>query len=317
MTLSENEKNVHNFDVVVIGSAGVDTNVYLYNDEIDFSVEANFSQNIDYVGQAGGYYAKAFSALGLKTGYIGFVGNDALGDMVKRDFQSHGIDVSQIRIDPEGTKRSVNIMYKDGQRKNFYDGKGHMSLSFSFDSIRDYIGSAHIVHFNLMNWSRFLLKPVKNLGKIISCDLQDIVEIRDAYREDFIKYADYLMLSCVNFPDPHLLLKYIFEINPNVKVLIGRGKDGCIFATKATYKAFPAVEIENWPIIDTNGAGDSLGAGFLVSNLFEGNSLDNSILRAQIFARYTCGLKASSELMVKKKINELFDLKIQKNRIIH
>jgi len=32
------------FDVAVIGAIGIDTNVYLYTDEVDFSVEANFSQ---------------------------------------------------------------------------------------------------------------------------------------------------------------------------------------------------------------------------------------------------------------------------------
>ena len=40
-------------DVVVIGNAGVDTNVYLPHADIDFEVEANFTENLDCVGQAG------------------------------------------------------------------------------------------------------------------------------------------------------------------------------------------------------------------------------------------------------------------------
>ncbi|MHA1887169.1 MAG: carbohydrate kinase family protein [Promethearchaeota archaeon] len=307
--------NEKKFDVIVIGSAGIDTNVYLYNEDVDFSVEANFSQNIDYVGQAGGYYSKAFSALGLKVGYIGFVGDDALGQMLKADFQSQHIDISQIRIDPAGTKRSVNIMYKNGQRKNFYDGKGHMNLNVSFDSIRDYLASVKLIHFNLMNWSRSLLKDVKELGKIISCDLQDFVEIGDPYRDDFIKYADYLMLSCVNFPDPNPLLNYIFKINPTAKVLMGRGKEGCIYATKSSFESFSAVDLENLPVIDTNGAGDSLGAGFLVSLLFDEFPINESILRGQIFARYTCGLKASSNLLNKENLEQLYSkMKSNKNK---
>ena len=46
------------FDVVVIGNVGIDTCIYLYGNDIDFSVEANFSQNLDYVGQAGGYASR-------------------------------------------------------------------------------------------------------------------------------------------------------------------------------------------------------------------------------------------------------------------
>ena len=37
------------YDVAVVGNVGVDTNVYLSAQGIDFSVEANFTENIDCV----------------------------------------------------------------------------------------------------------------------------------------------------------------------------------------------------------------------------------------------------------------------------
>jgi len=40
------------FDVVVIGNVGIDSNIYLNSDEINFQIESNFTENIDYVGQA-------------------------------------------------------------------------------------------------------------------------------------------------------------------------------------------------------------------------------------------------------------------------
>ena len=52
------------FDVAVVGNVGIDTNIYLYGNEIDFSVEANFSQNIDYLGQAGGYASRGYNPAG-------------------------------------------------------------------------------------------------------------------------------------------------------------------------------------------------------------------------------------------------------------
>jgi len=36
-------------DVVVVGNAGIDTNVFLYGADVDFSVEANFSDTLDTV----------------------------------------------------------------------------------------------------------------------------------------------------------------------------------------------------------------------------------------------------------------------------
>lgn len=121
-------------EVGVIGNAGSDTNIYLYGADIDFSVEANFSQNIDYVGQAGGYAARGYAALGRRSAYIGALGDDACGRMVRERFERDGIDGSGMFHDPLGTARSVNLMYRDGRRKNFYDGKGHMDLRPDLDA---------------------------------------------------------------------------------------------------------------------------------------------------------------------------------------
>ena len=57
-------------DVVVVGNAGIDTNVFLYGADVDFSVEANFSDTLDTVGQAGGYSSRGYAALGYDLSLI-------------------------------------------------------------------------------------------------------------------------------------------------------------------------------------------------------------------------------------------------------
>jgi sugar/nucleoside kinase (ribokinase family) len=52
------------------------------------------------------------------------------------------------------------------------------------------------------------------------------------------------------------------------------------------------------PVIDTNGAGDGLAVGFLSSYVLGGYSLEDSIRRGQIAARYTCTQKASSAHLI-------------------
>ncbi|HNX50591.1 MAG TPA: hypothetical protein PKL08_10535, partial [Thermoanaerobaculaceae bacterium] len=54
-------------DAVVAGCIGIDTNIYLYGHDVDWTVEANFTQNLDYVGQAGGYSSRLFASLGCRT----------------------------------------------------------------------------------------------------------------------------------------------------------------------------------------------------------------------------------------------------------
>ncbi len=68
--------------VVGVGTAGVDTKVYLHGQEIDFSVESNFIQNIDYLGLTGGYASRGYNCLGRCAAYIGYVGDDLNGRMM-------------------------------------------------------------------------------------------------------------------------------------------------------------------------------------------------------------------------------------------
>ncbi len=62
--------------VAVIGNAGIDTQVYLPGPEIDWQHEANFTLNIDSIGQAGGYASRLYAALGYPTAFVGYLGDD-------------------------------------------------------------------------------------------------------------------------------------------------------------------------------------------------------------------------------------------------
>ena len=56
------------------------------------------------------------------------------------------------------------------------------------------------------------------------------------------------------------------------------GAAGCALGTKEGIHYFEAVDLPE-PVVDTNGAGDSLAVGFLTSYIFEGYSLTDAIKR--------------------------------------
>ncbi|MEW5872549.1 MAG: carbohydrate kinase family protein [Chloroflexota bacterium] len=284
-------------DVVVIGNAGIDTNVYFYGDDIDFSVEANFTENLDYVGQAGGYASRGYAQLGKSTAYIGYLGDDYHGHFIRQEFTRDNIDATAIFIDPAGTARSINFMYRDGRRKNFYDGKSHMHLQPDPQICRGVLARARLAHFNIPNWSRHLLPIARQLGLVIACDLQDIISVEDPYRQDFIHQSDILFFSAANHPDPTPLFQAFLRINPALILVCGMGAQGCALATQESIRFFPPLHMDA-PVIDTNGAGDGLALGFLSSYVLDGYSLEDSIRRGQIVARYTCTLKASTSKLI-------------------
>lgn len=281
------------FDVVVIGNAGIDTNVYLPGWEIDFNVEANFTQNLDCPGQAGGYAARGYARLGQRTAYIGALGDDFCGRYIREVFSHDGIDTTAVFCDPEGTARSVNIMYPDGRRKNFYDGKGHMRLQPDLQAAREVLRGARLAHFNIPNWARWLLPVARQLGVTVACDLQDVVSLDDGYRADYIAAADILFFSAANHPDPAPLMAELLRRNPRQIVVAGRGAQGCALGTAQGVRFIPPVPFD-LPVVDTNGAGDSLAVGFLTSYVLQGYSLDDSIRRGQIAARHACTLRGDS-----------------------
>lgn len=285
------------FDVVVVGNVGIDTNVYLYGADIDFSVEANFTENIDYVGQAGGYTSRGYSQLGYRTAFIGAVGDDHNGRFIRDEFARDGIDTTAVFTDPAGTSRSVNIMYRDGRRKNFYDGKSHMTLQPDWELCRSVLSGARLAHFHLPNWARHLLPVARELGLTIACDIQDVVSLDDPYRQDFIHYADVLFLSAANHPDPTPLIQRLISQKPEQVVVVGMGAQGCAVGADGQIQFFPPVQLAE-PVIDTNGAGDGLAVGFLSGYLLAGMNIEEAILRGQIVARYTCTLKADSSRLI-------------------
>jgi len=285
------------FDVVVIGNAGIDTNVYFHGRDVDFNVEASFTENCDYVGQAGGYASRSYARLGKKTAFIGHVGDDYSGSFVREELTRDGIDLTALFTDPAGTARSINFMYPDGRRKNFYDGKGHMSLQPDWNVCRAVLAQATLAHFNIPNWARQLLPVAKELGLSVACDLQDVVHAGDEYRRDFIRLADILFFSAVNYADPAPLVTEFLKAGSARVVICGLGSRGCALGTPAGTRFFGPVSLPE-PVVDTNGAGDALAAGFLASYVLEGRSLEESILRGQIAARYTCTQKATSSALI-------------------
>ena len=291
------------FDAAVIGAAGLDTNIYLYGKDIDFSVEANFSHNLDCLGGAGGYSGIGFAQLGKKTAYIGYIGDDFEGQFVRDELSRASINLEGLFTDPEGTARSVNVVYADGRRKNFYDGRGSMSVTPDLSICRKILSQSRLAHFSIVNWSRKLLPVARDMGLTISVDIQDVVEVNDEYRKDYIEEADVLFFSSVNFPDPEPVIKKFLSVKKDRLIIAGIGKNGCAVGSSAGIRFFPPVELP-LPVVDTNGAGDSLATGFLSSYFLDGYSLEEAILRGQICARYCCSLRGNTPgLITKDQLN--------------
>lgn len=289
--------------VFVIGNVGMDTNIYLQTPEIDWTVEGNFTRNVDYVGHSGGFVSRGLARLGVGTGFIGPVGDDFMGRHILATLAGDGIDTRGVWFDPAGADRTASLIFPDGRRKGFYSGRGHLAQRPDPDFCRALMQGATLAHFSIPDWARHLLPVAKEAGLLISCDIQDVVDPWDPYRRDFIEQADILFFSATNHPDPTPLIQGYLDGHPRRIVVAGLGARGAALGTGEGIRFFPPVSLDN-PVVDTTGAGDSLAVGFLASHLLWGHSLEESMRRGQIAARHCCTLQGTSDGLITRKAME-------------
>jgi sugar/nucleoside kinase (ribokinase family) len=277
--------------VVVAGGFGIDTNVYALGERV--GAEVTFAHVVDAPGQAGCYSTRAFAALGLRTRAIAALGDDPQAAPIRAALVGLGVAVTELR-DPLGTHRSVNLVGIDGTRRNYFDARGSDRVSVDLEACRAALRGAALLHCHLDDWCRQLLPVARDEGLPISCDLQDAIDADDAYRADFVAAADVLFISAVNLADPARVAQGLAARRPGRVVVVGAGDKGCLVALERHVETFPAIDLPR-PIVDTNGAGDTLAATFLASYLVDDLGLARSVRRAQLAARWICSQRGDEK----------------------
>ncbi len=286
MRPEDTKEGIMGAEVVVIGAAGLDTCVYL-PPGADLSSDVTFTSTLDGVGQAGGYASLVYASLGHVTAYFGAIGDDAAGREVRDVLDAHGIDLDACFPDPEGTARSVNLMTPDGRRRACYDGRGNPGVAVDRTRAAAVVRGARLCHVNIPNWARDVLPIARDAGCRIVTDLQDVADPADAYRSDFVEGSDLIAFSCARDIEPVAMMHAYWARNPRLVQLAGMGADGCAVGIDGVVVHHPA-PAASLPIVDTNGAGDTLTAVFAAGLLLEGRAPTDAAHRAQLAARVTC-----------------------------
>ena len=289
-------------EVVVVGNAGIDTEVFLDSQVIDLSLDSQFTRNVDVVGQAGGYSARGFARLGRTTRFFGALGDDAAGGAVRRALASDGVQLDAVFRAPQGTARSVNLMTPDGQRRAFYDGRVGAALTPPEDLAQAALRDVALAHVHLAHWAPAALP---GSAAAVAVDLQDAASIDDEYRADFIAAADIVFLSGAQLADPVVQATELTRRGEVRTAVVGLGRGGALAVERGgrvIRQPPPSLDV---PIVDSNGAGDSLAVGFLDAYVLDGLGLDEALHRGQVCARWACGRIGSDGLITRAQLVEL------------
>jgi len=275
--------------VLVVGSPGLDTLVLLAQDHPDLSADGHFTRNVDTVGHAAAFCARAMARLGHPTRILGSVGDDAIGALVREVLEADGVDTSLLFCDPAGTARSVNFVFPDGRRTFFLDAGSHLTLRPPQLLVEAALADTDLVVSSLPAWAPHVLAAARAAGIPVAVDLQDVRSVADPYRVPFVASADHLFASAAHVADPAGAARAWLAAGPARTVVLGQGPTGATMVLRTTGDQVTVVHQPPapvpLPIVDTTGAGDGLAVGFLDGLLFAGAGEEAALHRGQVLAR--------------------------------
>ncbi len=244
-------------------------------------------------GGAPANVAVGLSRLGIKSGFIGKVGDDDFGHFLAQTLAQNGVDITGLRYSPQArTMLAFVSLAADGERDfMFYRHPSADMLLQPEELDRDYIGSARVLHHGSIS---LISEPSRSatLAAIQAAEQQGLWISYDpnlrpalwpslpAARKGLLEAWSSAHLIKVSHEELSFLsgeddwkraATKLWHDGLRLLVITG-GPRGCHYVTPTARGHVPAYEVES---IDTTGAGDGFVAGLLAGLLEKEQAWDN------------------------------------------
>ena len=226
------------------------------------------------VGSSSAIFACGCARLGLKTAFVGVVGDDIFGRFMLEALNERGVDTSAVIIDPK-QETGLSVILNRGNDRAILTHLGAINALRAADIPEDLLKRAkhlHVASYFLQSQLQAdlhdLFRRVYQLQGTSSLDTNwdPQGEWRNVAR--VLKVTDIFFpneneaLALTEAPELESALERMVEYVPIVA--IKRGADGAVARKGAEYAEMPSIPGK---VVDTVGAGDSFDAGFIYGHL--------------------------------------------------
>jgi acarbose 7IV-phosphotransferase len=246
----------------------------------------------DYAGHSGNGVALGCHALGLRTVFADFLGDDPQGRVILDRYARAGLDFRCLPA-PNGTPRAVNLVDREGRRFSFFDGRHPASLRLPSEFVLPLLEDTRHAHLSSAATTRDLFAETVRLGITTSTDI-DAWDGRTA--APHAQHADIVFLSAAALQDAcDDAMRAIIAEGRSWLVVATDGSRGCrvLARSEMRVRKYPAVRPER-PVVDSNGAGDAFSTAFL-SRWLAGENLDECALAGAVSGAFACGSPGTHE----------------------
>jgi len=264
--------NSKNIDVIVVGELNVD--LILNNiDSFPEMGKEKLAHKMDLVlGSSSAIFASNLSALGAKVSFIGKIGNDIFGNLVKESLKTKNVQIDLLKIN-DNLKTGATIVLNFDEDRAMVTHPGAMEYLTIDDIKPDELAKAKHLHVSsvflqpgIKNSIVEIFKMAKDMGLTTSLDPQwDPAEKWDLDLENLLPLVDVFLpneqelTSLTGEKDLMNTMAGLKKVANTIVVKLGN--KGSIMANGNTVSQIPA--FVNKKVVDAIGAGDSFDAGFI------------------------------------------------------
>lgn len=254
------------------------------------------------VGSTGTGKSVCLKKLELPSTLYSILGDDLYGkkiiDYLKKEEVEFIYD-----IDSKGTERHFNIMDKEGNRISMFITQSSEHPKMNKALIEKNIQKSDLIVLNIISYCKELIPLLKDCPKPIWTDLHDYTQGNE-YHQPFIDASNYIFLSSDNLKNYKAVMQELIQLGKEL-VVCTHGKKGATALTKnAEWIDEPA--LTDYPMIDTNGAGDNFFSGFLYAHLNK-KSIKDSMRYGTLCAALCIGSQQIvSERLTSSLLKELY-----------
>ncbi|GAA3173965.1 PfkB family carbohydrate kinase [Nonomuraea roseoviolacea] len=218
--------------------------------------------------------------LGAASGYLGAVGTDAAGRVVRAALAGEGVDLSLLRV-VEGRNASATVRLVAGERK-FTGGQEGVSRFRLTAADLERLAEADVVHTGECSLMEDQLPELATAARLLSFDFS---ERPWEYVEAHARHAGIAILSAPSGAreEAHALARRVRDLGPST-VAVTLGSQGAVLISGDETVWAPAEPVT---VVDTLGAGDAFIARLLVGAV-RGEDLPDLAAAATAYASAAC-----------------------------
>jgi len=231
-------------------------------------------------GGAPANVAVAASRLGCSTAFVGCVGKDTFGNILRDTLVANNVDVSGLQTtDRSGTTLAVVTVDRTGERTFSFMRKPGADTCIDSEKAVESVKNADILHFGSVSLTdcycrsaiHSAIKEARKNGAIITYDpnyrssLWEKEEYAMYHMREVLELCDIIKISdeetelLTGKKDPKEAARVLVEQGLKI-VLVTLGADGAYFRTQNLEGTVPGFKVK---VADTNGAGDTFFGAFL------------------------------------------------------